>query len=82
MFSQIYNSTLAIFGLSGNELLIIGLIILVLFGGAKIPSLMRSLGRGMGEFQRGAEEGKRIFEAEKAKTLTSASASEGESEKE
>ncbi len=44
--------------LSGQDLMIVGVIILVLFGGAKIPQLMRGLGRGMGEFKAGLEEGK------------------------
>lgn len=33
-----------------NELLIIGIVILLLFGGKKIPELMRGLGRGVREF--------------------------------
>jgi len=33
-----------------NEILIILLIVLLLFGGKKIPELMRGLGRGMREF--------------------------------
>ncbi len=48
--------------LGTQELLIVGVIILVLFGGAKIPSLMRGLGRGMGEFQKGINEGKKSFD--------------------
>ncbi|MEW5884112.1 MAG: twin-arginine translocase TatA/TatE family subunit [Armatimonadota bacterium] len=45
-----------------NELLIVAVVILLLFGGSKIPQLMRGLGRGAGEFQRGLEEGKRALE--------------------
>ena len=33
-----------------NEILIIALIVLLLFGGRKIPELMRGLGRGIREF--------------------------------
>lgn len=33
-----------------NEILIILLIVLLLFGGRKIPELMRGLGRGIREF--------------------------------
>lgn len=51
--------------LNSNELLILGLVILLLFGGKKIPELMRGLGRGMGEFQKGIEESKRQLEAAK-----------------
>lgn len=35
------------------QLLLVLLIILLLFGGAKVPSLMRNLGRGASEFKRG-----------------------------
>lgn len=52
--------------LNTNELIIIAIIVLLLFGGAKIPQLMRGLGRGMGEFQKGVAEGKRSLEAMKA----------------
>jgi sec-independent protein translocase protein TatA len=36
-----------------QELLIIMLIVLVLFGGSRLPSLMRNLGRSANEFKRG-----------------------------
>ena len=45
-------------GIQGYEWLMIALIILILFGGAKIPQLMRGVGRGMGELQKGLKEGK------------------------
>jgi len=35
-----------------QELLIIALIVLVLFGGTKIPGLMRGLGQGIREFRK------------------------------
>ena len=38
------------FGLGPNELLLIALVVLLLFGGRKIPELMRGLGRGVREF--------------------------------
>jgi len=50
----------AFFG-SGQEWLIVLVIILVLFGGAKIPQLMRGVGQGVGELQKGLEEGKKSF---------------------
>ena len=37
-------------GLGGGELLLIGLAILLFFGGKKIPELMRGVGRGIREF--------------------------------
>lgn len=39
-----------LFGMGPQEILVIGLIILVLFGGRKIPELMRGLGQGIREF--------------------------------
>lgn len=39
-----------LFGLGGQELLVVGLVILVFFGGKKIPELMRGLGSGIREF--------------------------------
>lgn len=62
-------------GLSGPELWIILVIVLVLFGGKKIPELLRGVGKGVGELQKGLEEGKRTMqdtidaEKEKAKQL-------------
>jgi sec-independent protein translocase protein TatA len=55
-------NSLAFFNLQGQELLVIGLIVLLFFGGAKIPQLMRGLGRGMGEFQEGMKDGKKKFQ--------------------
>ena len=48
--------------LNYETLLIIGAGILLLFGGSKIPQLMRGLGRGMGEFHTGVAEGKKVME--------------------
>jgi len=50
------------FGLSGPELWIILVIVLVLFGGKKIPELLRGVGKGVGELQKGLEEGKRTMQ--------------------
>jgi sec-independent protein translocase protein TatA len=38
--------------LGGQELLLILILVLVLFGGRKIPELMRGLGRGVGEYNK------------------------------
>ncbi|MFO8087139.1 MAG: twin-arginine translocase TatA/TatE family subunit, partial [Bacteroidales bacterium] len=37
--------------IGGPEIIIIAIIILVLFGGRKIPELMRGLGKGVKEFK-------------------------------
>lgn len=41
----------------GPELIIILVVILLLFGGAKLPKLARSLGQAQNEFKRGLKEG-------------------------
>ncbi len=41
-----------------EELLIVAVVILVLFGGPKIPELMKGVGQGIGEFRKGLEEGR------------------------
>lgn len=42
------------FGIGLQELLIVLAILLILFGGAKIPQLARSLGQSITEFKKGA----------------------------
>ncbi len=42
--------------LGAPELLIVLLIILLIFGGAKLPQLARSLGKAQSEFKKGSEE--------------------------
>ena len=39
------------------QIVLIVLVILLMFGGKKIPELMRGLGKGMSEFKKGKEEG-------------------------
>ncbi|MCZ6662217.1 MAG: twin-arginine translocase TatA/TatE family subunit [Actinobacteria bacterium] len=45
------------FGLKGQELLIILLIVLLVFGARKLPDLARSLGASAKEFRKGIEDG-------------------------
>jgi sec-independent protein translocase protein TatA len=47
---------LAIFGLGAPELVIILIILLVLFGGAKLPSLARGLGQSIKEFKKATKD--------------------------
>jgi sec-independent protein translocase protein TatA len=49
------NSILA-FNLGGQEMLIIFVIVLLLFGAKKIPELARGIGKGMGEFKKARDE--------------------------
>lgn len=44
------------FGLGTPELVIVLVIVLILFGGAKLPQMMRGLGEGMREFRKATTE--------------------------
>ncbi len=44
------------FGLGTQELLIFMVIVLVIFGSARLPSLMRNLGRSANEFKAGMKD--------------------------
>ncbi|NTU57634.1 MAG: twin-arginine translocase TatA/TatE family subunit [Chlorobiaceae bacterium] len=44
------------FGLGGQELILILLIILLLFGAQKLPELAKGLGKGMKEFKKAQTE--------------------------
>lgn len=54
-------TTLPLFlgNMRGLEWIIILLVVLLLFGGKKIPELMRGLGKGVHSFKQGVEEAKR-----------------------
>ncbi len=47
---------LSLFGIQGQELIVILIIVLILFGGKKIPELMRSLGQGLREFRKASND--------------------------
>lgn len=59
--------------LGPTELLIVLAVVLVLFGGAKIPKLARSLGQAQKEFKTGLDEGNKGEPAAPAKDDESAS---------
>ncbi|HET7536476.1 MAG TPA: twin-arginine translocase TatA/TatE family subunit [Candidatus Didemnitutus sp.] len=44
-----------LFGLGGTELLVILFIILLLFGGAKLPALAKGLGQSVREFKKASQ---------------------------
>jgi sec-independent protein translocase protein TatA len=56
--------------LGTNEIIIIMVIVLLLFGGRKIPELMRGLGKGVREFNDAKDNVKKEIE-ESANTITS-----------
>jgi sec-independent protein translocase protein TatA len=54
------------FGLGYQELMIILVIVLLLFGAQKLPELARGLGKSMSEFKKGQAEDEPIAKTEKA----------------
>lgn len=50
------NTTLLLLGLGMQELLVIALVVLLFFGGKKIPELMKGLGKGVKSFKDGMHE--------------------------
>ena len=59
-------------GLGHWEILVIVLVVLLLFGGRKIPELMKGLGTGMREFKKGMrgedEDSKQVSKSDKTDT--------------
>ena len=64
---------------SGSEFLILALLILLFFGGRKIPELMRGLGKGVKSFKEGVNEAKE--EINKAKEEVEKPADDTKNEK-
>lgn len=53
--------------LGWQEILLILVVVLLLFGATRIPALMRSLGRGVGSFKKGLKEDVDTDEVKKEK---------------
>ena len=47
---------LLLFNLGAGEIVIIALVVLLLFGGRKIPELMKGIGKGVRSFKEGMNE--------------------------
>lgn len=50
------NTFLFLSGIGAPEILVIALLILLLFGGKKIPELMKGLGKGVRSFKEGMKD--------------------------
>ena len=61
-----------LFGIGMQEILIIALIVLLLFGGKKIPELMKGLGKGVKSFKEGMNEVTDITKDEKKEEIKDA----------
>ncbi|MBB6003141.1 twin-arginine translocase TatA/TatE family subunit [Arcicella rosea] len=48
---MILTSIYLIFNMGGPELILVGLAVLLFFGGKKLPELMKGLGKGIKEFK-------------------------------
>jgi len=55
--------------LGAPELLVILVVVFLLFGAKKLPDLARSLGRSMGEFKKGREDGEKLANEKIAEVL-------------
>ena len=56
------NAILLFMGMGMQEMLLIGIVILIFFGARKIPEFMKGLGRGVREFKDGIKEVKKDAE--------------------
>lgn len=54
--------------LGGQEIILIVLIVLILFGGRKIPELMKGLGKGIKEFKSATMKDEEITDTEDKKS--------------
>ena len=50
------NTSFVLFALGPGQIFIIVLVVLLLFGGRKIPELMKGLGKGIQEFKNASKE--------------------------
>lgn len=60
-------NSILLFAPGPTEIIIILVIVILLFGGRKIPELMKGIGKGIGEFKKGTKEVDEDKESEKDK---------------
>ena len=63
-------------GLGVPEILLIALVVLLFFGGTKIPEMMRGLGKGVRSFKEGMNEIEKVVNDDPAKTTAEENAKE------
>ena len=57
--------SLLLFGIGMQEILVLAFVVLLLFGGKKIPELMKGLGKGVKSFKEGMNEVTNLEEEKK-----------------
>jgi len=63
-------NTVLLWGMpGGSEWIIIGIVLILLFGAKKIPQLMRGLGSGVKEFKEGMKEGEQSADEKEKEKL-------------
>ena len=65
------NQLLFLGNLGSTEIIIIAFVVLLLFGGKKIPELMRGLGKGVSQFKKGMNDIEQELNAEPEKSVES-----------
>ena len=63
-------------GLGVPEILLIALVVLLFFGGKKIPEMMRGLGKGVRSFKEGMNDIEKVVNDDPAKTTAEDNAKE------
>jgi len=49
-------NSILLFALGTPEIILIALVVLLIFGGKKIPDLMRGIGKGVNQFKKGMKD--------------------------
>lgn len=49
-------NTILLFALGTGEIILLALVVLLIFGGKKIPELMRGIGKGVSQFKKGMKD--------------------------
>ena len=65
-----------LFNLNGCEIPIIILVVLILFGGKKIPEFMKGLGKGINSFKKGLNDIEEDIKADPADKKTSSTSNQ------
>lgn len=63
-------------GLGVPEILLIAMVVLLFFGGKKIPEMMRGLGKGVRSFKEGMNDIEKVVNDDPAKSTTEENAKE------